>query len=391
MISLLRIQELLFYLLLFSLNFERMHPFNTSIDFLVTKITVLLFLFSSLFNVKAYYNLKNIKSFIFPLVAFFVLLSIMNYFNTSQGYDQLFHMALFLNILVLLVTANLGKLNSNVIIKGFFAFSLGSIVVTFMYFIGFETTVASDSRVTLFNSNANDLGLMISISILVIVSLVYENQLNFGRWRYISLLALPFMVLLIIKTGSRIAFVSFLLGVVTFFLLYKQNISIKKISIGIILILFTILIWELFFQYTYLAQRLLDSINMGDISYRDVIWVAAFELINDNIIFGHGHNGWAPFITSSLGVYNSPHNVFIEVLAYTGIIGLIFFITLLIRLIKGVLYTYFNHGLVLPIILFIPVWGQLLSGQIFDSKLLWLIISLIIATYVSKSKYNLNL
>ena len=72
MISLLRIQELLFYLLLFSLNFERMHPFNTSIDFLVTKITVLLFLFSSLFNVKAYYNLKNIKSFIFPLVAFFV-------------------------------------------------------------------------------------------------------------------------------------------------------------------------------------------------------------------------------------------------------------------------------------------------------------------------------
>ena len=68
----------------------------------------------------------------------------------------------------------------------------------------------------------------------------------------------------------------------------------------------------------------------------------------------------------------SPHNVFIEATCYTGIVGLTIFIVFLSRIILNAINRRRFLNELLPIAIMVgPILGLLLSGQIFEQKLIW--------------------
>ena len=140
-----------------------------------------------------------------------------------------------------------------------------------------------------------------------------------------------------------------------------------------------ILMWNLFLQYTLLGERLLDTAEKGDISSREVIWENVFYIFLPNLFWGIGLPRYQYEVTAAFGYFTSPHNVFIEVIVYTGILGLTIFVVFLFRVIKCAVVKYFKKIEILPIILLIPLVGMLFSGQIFGVKIAWVLFAYFIS------------
>ena len=121
-----------------------------------------------------------------------------------------------------------------------------------------------------------------------------------------------------------------------------------------------------------MADRLTDTINDGDLANRDLIWLELFDVIINHVYFGIGRTGFAGLFGDA-----SAHNVVIEVLCYTGVVGLLIFLVFIFRLIRTAYKSNKQKGDLLPIVLLIPFLGILLSGQILEHKYIWIVIAYI--------------
>lgn len=375
-----KLQRYFLLLVFFSISFEQWDPFNTGIDFITTKITVVLYLLFTLFNIKYFYSFSKIKIFIYPIFGFFILLSTMNFLNRSANYNVYFDLPLFLNLTIMLAIINHTKKDPEIILKGFFAFSIATIVLTLMYLMKIGINYNPSNRVTIFGYNENELGILLSTGMLILNSLILENKLNLSKRRYLLYLMFPFMFLFMIETGSRVAFISFVLGIMIYWFLRKNNNLIKNIISSFFVIIVSLVIWGYFLRDSLIIERLFASAKEGDLSGRDVRWLASIDIFLNNPILGVGETGFSDGIENILGFYSSPHNVLIEVLCYTGIFGGFLFSFFLIKIIKLAWLSNSNERGSLAIILLIPVFGMLLSGQIFTPKISWIIFAYIIST-----------
>jgi len=115
---------------------------------------------------------------------------------------------------------------------------------------------------------------------------------------------------------------------------------------------------------------------MGD---RDYLWVLILPLILDSPVIGIGITGYANQMEIFFGGMVSPHNGIIEALCYTGAVGTTFLLLFIFRLWKRASMTKDQNNEILPVILFIPIIGILLTGQIFQSKTIWLLFAYVAA------------
>ena len=185
------------------------------------------------------------------------------------------------------------------------------------------------------------------------------------------------MLTLMAESGSRVAFLSFILAFIAGgFLFQTKKVWAKILVLGIGALAF-LAVWQFLMQIEVLNTRLLMSIEERDLSERDIIWQRLLPLIKSNPLFGVGKTGYADFTQIIFGQFTSPHNVFIEVLCLTGITGLFIYLVFLYRIFKGSYLLYKAESLLLPLLLIIPVLGLLLSGQILFVKIGWVIFAYI--------------
>ncbi len=382
-------QKFSIYLFMFSLNFESIDLFNLGIDYLATKISISVLLFFSLLNFKNSFTFKNFPDSIKIIVLFFLMLTINNFINQNIAYNTIIDIPFFLNILVFIVLCNYVVIDENIILKGLLVFSLSSFFLAILFFLGLGEVSLLEGRFSIFGINENRLGLTACVSILILVSLVFDNKLVLKKRRYILLIMTPFLLVLLLQTGSRSAFISLILGLGIHFFLNKQLKHIYKIVMFLMLLFFMIFIWQFFLKDSFIITRLFQSINEGDLSSRDLIWSEIFKLIADNPILGVGETGYAQrMMTFSDFDVPSPHNVFIEVFCYTGFVGLAVFLVFCKRIYNNAIKVNVYKKELLPLILLIPITINLLSGQLFDVKLLWVLLAFIGsgAYYIKKLK-----
>jgi O-antigen ligase len=170
--------------------------------------------------------------------------------------------------------------------------------------------------------------------------------------------------------------------------LYKTNTKWKKAVVFMVGAFLLIFILAVFIRQEEITQRLIRTIQEGDLAERDIVWSSVLPVWLDNPIFGIGTTGYEYFTYSTAGRYISPHNVILEVLCLTGIVGLIFYLIFLIRIIGISYQTYIHNKLLLPVLLLVPVFGLLMSAQLLDVKIGWVIFAYIVANsiYLSKSE-----
>lgn len=393
------IQKYAILLFVFSINFENIDLFNLGVNFLATKLTICLLLLTSILNARSLYSFKYYKTYIYPLVTYFVLLTVISFINRT-GTVPSFDMALFLNILIFIILINYSSRQPDILLKGLVVFAISTFISAIAASIGLGVTEASaalEGRTAVFGMNHNMLGLNAVISLFIIISVVVEKKLIKGQSRYLLLLFLPFILNLMVETGSRVALISFFLGIAVAIFFKKPYITLKKVMLVIGAVFVFALLWQVYLKNTLVAERLFNSIKEGDLSGRDLIWIPVSDIISNNYLWGVGKTGYARDIAGYMYLFTitpenitgvmSPHNVFIEVVCYTGILGLSFFLIFFYRVSRNAIKRIHLFGEYLPITLIIPILGLMLSGQIFDQKIVWVLLAYI-ATVSPASKYK---
>ena len=381
------IRNFLFYLYCFSINFELWDPFNLEIDFLVTKITTSLYIvFSILFSKKSLSTSSN--KFIRWIYLFLILLTTMSYLNQSDFTTTFFKSPFFLNIIVLTLVLNHQKYhNDKVIRQGFLFFTISTILLTILFFLGVSPETNLEGRGTIFGMNQNILGINLVVANIYILIIIFKNIFKLKEERFLLYIPFAMITIFIISTASRVSFISLILSFSFIFLTTKSSMIIKYFSV-LIIITFVSLFYFFYLSDTFLFNRLVSSIDSGEVSGRDSIWVIAIVFIFENPIFGFGETGYVNAFRYLPNELTVPHNVIIEILCYTGFVGLFLFFKFLYPIISKCLYT-LKSGDNSSTILFIPVLGLLLSGQILNNKIVWLIFGyIIINNYIISNNYT---
>lgn len=380
------LQRYAIYLFIFSINFETLDLLNLGIDYLATKITISLVLFLSVFNVFSLYSFKGFYKYFVPLISYFILLTALSYIYRSPKYSTFFDVAFFLNILMFIVLSNFSKKDNGYLLKGLLAFTMSTWILSIFYFLGLSISEPLEGRTVVFGINANQLGVYVCIAIFTTISIIFENKLKFGGWRYALGIFLPMLFVFMISTGSRTALLSFIIGLLILLFSNKSISSKQKAMASIVVFLIGILVWIFLLQGSLISERLTDSVKSGDLSDRDLIWVSVFGIITNNPIIGVGKTGYASIIEPIFYGVPSPHNVLIEVVCYTGVIGMIIFLIFLIRLIGRAVNKRTTNKEVLPLILLVPMLAVILSGQIFDNKIVWVIFAYIVSVNFNQKR-----
>lgn len=147
--------------------------------------------------------------------------------------------------------------------------------------------------------------------------------------------------------NDKLEMIVFLLGIICLFLTFSRT---AWLSLIVTLIISGILFNKKYFKYALIIALVIISLDkilsigrsdpskvLGDSSmlYRFEIWKACFKIIKDNIITGIGFGTLSKYITEYSDVVKSNiehcHNIYIQVLSETGIIGT-----------SGVLYVSYN-------------------------------------------------
>lgn len=368
------IQRYTLYAFLFSINFEVWDPLNTGGFFSIARLAGLLYLSTIFLSFKSFFETKGLRFILFPIWSFFTLLTIVSIINVDYNFSNYFDSSLFQNIILFWILINHERIAPGILAKGLMAFALGSIVLASLYYfkIGIEYF---GGRVSIFGDNTNTVGIRMSVSILIISLSIMRDSIGMGKFRYLLIIPLFPMVMLLAETGSRVAFIAFVIQFIAVVLLSKSrrlSLKILLIVVGSIIGYFT---WLYLMEIDVLRTRLIQSLYNGDLSDRDFIWGKVIQVIKSSPIFGVGKTGYAMQMRDVAGSVFSPHNVFLEILVYTGIIGLYLYINFIY---KNILIAFANYKLnkdLLPLLLFIPLAGLMLSGQLLVFKMGWVILA----------------
>lgn len=302
----------------------------------------------------------------------------MTLININDGDGTLFNIPLFLNIIFLIIIINHAKIDPKAMDYGLIAFALGAALIAIFFYLDIGVTYEYN-RVSIFGDNQNAIGVKQAISILICVFYGLKFFENHNKLKGVILLSMtPLMFQLLLETGSRKAIIGLLIGLFIALLFFKTK-SIKfKILVYIVAAYVSISAIGLLLNSEVLINRLTATAETGDLAGRDRIWKAILPLLFDNPIFGVGESGFYKYSVETFGAYNSPHNVLIEIMAYSGLIGLFYYLKFLYKVIVPSLANLFKYKSWLGFVLVLQVLGFIIAGQALGSKIAWLIFAYII-------------
>ena len=236
------LQRLALCVLFFSINFEVWDPLNTNGSFSISSATGYFYLATVIYQLPGFLKLSSLKSYIWPLITFFRFLSVMNFLNMNSVSSVFINLSILQNIILLIILINHERRDPGILQKGMVWFAVGSVVLVIFFQLGIGVTFEA-GRVRIFGDNENVIGVKESIAIIILLLLVFKNHQDLGRWRFLIILAIPFMLLLMAQTGSRTAFFSFSLMFVSSLFLVKTKHSYHKLFIFIFGLVIGYFVW----------------------------------------------------------------------------------------------------------------------------------------------------
>lgn len=219
----------------------------------------------------------------------------------------------------------------------------------------------------------------ILFSIFILVYLIQLGKTN----RLISYILIIYFSIFIWLLGSRAAYITYLIGFSTFFVIlvlkYKKYwIALAVFGVGIFISIITISNKQLSTNVNEtIAVMDGESIN----NYSDMrlrLWKSGFEIFKENLLFGVGVGDLDKEMSAKYVQYNfdlekehihNPHNQYLTEAATLGLVGLIIFagwiITTLIITIKRKQFLFFYFMLIVAVNLFFESMLNLIAGIAF--------------------------
>jgi len=378
-------------LFVFSIPFENWNPFGISSFFSVTKMAGVVYAVMAILLPKMSFSFERQVFLPFKVLGlFYLLLSLISIFNYN-GQNQLspVNFTLFQNIISYwLIASDLNKRNVNMN-KIFLSFTFSIILMGILIVLGIglgSEYVEGETRLTFFNNNANMLGVFTGVALTFTIYFILNSHQTYGNKVYLLLFSLPLFVNMLLSSGSRGALISTVLSVLTLILLNRDK-KYKKMIQYLVLILGGSFLLDKLMESNVMYERILITVEMGSLGERDTLWRDALKIFNESPFIGNGSTGFERRMIIVYGRFQDTHNLFLYIMATTGIIGLMIFFYFLYFHLKASVRTYAKErNPIKLIILLFYITTVIKAGGVINSKLMWLLLALIIALPVKFDK-----
>jgi O-antigen ligase len=237
-------------------------------------------------------------------------------------------------------------------------------------------------RVSALGQNANSAAMILAAGMVALIGLAYGHR-HKGRLRLVLSGALGALLgCAILETGSRGGLAATLGGVLVFALAADSfRARLRNAAVGTLAI--TLLILGTL-HLPLMKNRLDDSMKTGNLAGREQLYPALWTMFLEKPVLGWGPVTNTYEVAQRIGERERPsraaHNIVLELLTATGLVGAIPFLVgawlcarNAWRARRGV------HG-VLPLALFCSVFISNMSGDWIGSKLIWVVLGYAIAS-----------
>ena len=376
-----KLQNLAFCAYAFSLNFEMLSPFGE--NFSVSKIAAYCYIASLCLDIKKIFNTCQIGLYVICLFLMVIIFMISDLVNGGATFVNI---SFLLNVFLFWFIANHYREDNTILDKGIISYYFGSILLVLFFILGIGVSINEiGGRLTMFGDNENAVGIKTATAIVFSVYLLLKTK---KLWhRCVMMLPLIGLISLNMMTASRTGLAIWSLGVLTllfFNIRSRVNRVLLIASIGFVFI-FSLSNMK---EELVLYDRIMEVSEKGDLSGRDDIWKSYLPAIENNPILGVGYDGTQVWGKHYLGEDISPHNVFIEILLYGGVVGLTPFVMFLAMMVIHRFKKYKEEHQIFYVTFLLVIFAYLLSGQMLYVKLFWLLSSLGIAESVIIRRNN---
>ena len=297
---------------------------------------------------------------------------------TSLPFTYLYNLLYFFCLLQCAVKATTN------IIGQMWSFTVLSVLYSVWFVLKNGLDVFIDGRVGVFEEGVNANTIAKGLCILAIIVLAHFMVNNFKhKIFHVGLLMLSVFVLFL--TGSRTGFIAFFIGA-AFAFLYWLKMSKKKIgtAVAVTLIFFV----GIYYLYGYMMEEfptLMERFTVEDVvasggTGRVDVWSAYMtHYFPDYWLFGIGFDPLNMFHAAEAvnGIGHGAHNILIDILSASGLVGLTLFTTVYVRgfldMKNGIKA---NRNIFIPLAMMIGILATGIGENVFRGRALWFAISL---------------
>ena len=334
------------------------------------------------------------------IVLFYITLLLSTFYwsiNELSISTAVFFLKFFLSVSLCFLLPEIFVRNKRYLYYSLAAFSFACGFVALLFSIGAldEFTYISKGRVFIFGENPNSTSGRITIAFLLLLYLIFKNPLKWKRRRFwFCLLFFP-MLMMIIASGSRGSFIILCIGIIAFLLLNPSVNNIKKYLILICsVIAIGIAISFIVSRHSEfsLFSRLENSLEYGETAGRERLNSYSLQIFEENPLVGKGTIGYTKEMSLKFNEHRTVHNLYIYILATSGIVGFILFMFFMaILLFKSIQIRRYDY---LPLIVFGFIFLLAYkTGGVLTYLLMWylfsVIISLIDLELYERQNYNI--
>jgi O-antigen ligase len=295
-------------------------PFKNAI-YQISVVTIIVFFIFYLIKIKNFNILiENLKSSIYLLFGFIaIILSMITSNLLSLEYldDKswhIIHMFIIRYGLIFVILAYFYRLDffSKKEIISAVLFSLTFLMFTGLYEVIQNINILSNIGITGTLDNRNAFGLFMGMG--VVLSLLIMKD-----YKLLGLGLVLMFSFFMIFSFSRSSWVASICSIFILFILNYKKIKMIHLVYLIVFLLFIVFLYLNFDSF----QNRFSQLISGHSSERIEIWVNTLNLIEQNFLFGYGIDSWKNLPDLYLIKFPDPHNLILEILIYTGIIGLL--------------------------------------------------------------------
>lgn len=351
-------------------------------------------------------NMKEIGSihgkFVWNILAYILFITIINIANQCGYNTPIFPFSMFMCFVLMLFLLVHSLIDKKALSYCMYGMAFGGILMSIFFALGIGIEIGEDLRLVMFGENSNALGIYMGLSSIVILNdFVLNDELKLKKFRFLFILAFIPIVGLLFETGSRTAFLIFAFSIFAIIGFYPTKSAFGKIAfiiLGIVCCFYAFN--KLMESDSILIERLTTTVEEGNTSGRDKIVESLIPYVFKSPIWGYGQTGYVDVAKKAIGkvsifgdiVYGfSPHNVIIELLMYTGIIGLILWLIFWWNIGKESWVLFKKKRLLMASLMCIPMLACILSGQLLIAKWAYILYAYIMSEYYYYRLENLKL
>lgn len=366
-----------FYLFVFSIPFEM--P-DLGLPFELAAFTGVLFLLAALAQTRvSFFRPPSALWWLFSYLIAYVFVSLL--FGVERKSDAAKALFLLLQAMLICWCAYSLLRHEQLAIGALLTFVAACSLLALIQITGVAGTpveVASTAeRLSSFGQNPNKLGRTLGMGVIALIGLAFGMEKSLLRARFLAWPLLCMMMVAIVDTGSRGGLLAVAAGMLGFVFrsgspwLRLQNTAIVLVTLGG------------FFIISYFSEgmrsRLEATFETGSLAKREIIFPEAWGMFVESPLFGWGPVNNMELLGTRVGEPDHPrrdtHNLFLELLTATGLVGAIPFLVGLSLCIHAAWTARGGPQGALPLALVSAALVANIGANLLYVKLFWLILA----------------